>query len=96
MSVNNFTFNFRCSIAFLFFFKFKKILITECNGENNYRPVHNGTINFANKIKTIDHINLILSGIHIHPRPHVPCKFSNDILRNKATVMILVKEAKIV
>ena len=48
------------------------------------------------KIKTIDHFDLILSGIHIHPRPHVTCKFGKDIQRNKATVIIIVKEAKIV
>ena len=58
--------------------------------------INNGTLDFANKIKTIDHIGLILSRIHIHPMPQVSCKFGNDIRRNKATVMILVKEAKIV
>ena len=34
-----------------------------------------GTLEFANKIKTIDHISLILSGIHIHPM----LQFGNDI-----------------
>ena len=62
-----------------------------------YRPVHtNGTLNFANKIINIDHIDLILSGIHIHSMPHVSCKIGNDIQRYKATVMILVKKAKII
>ena len=54
----------------------------------------NGTL-FSNEIKTIDHIDLILSGIHIHSMLHVSCKFGNDIqIFNKATVMILAKEAK--
>ena len=58
--------------------------------------IKNGTLDFANKIKSIDHIGLILSGIHNHPMPHASSKFVNDIQRNKATVMILVKDAKIV
>ena len=54
----------------------------------------NGTLYFSNKIKTIDHIDLILSGIHIHSMLHVSCKFDNDIqLFNKAAVMILLKGA---
>ena len=53
----------------------------------------NGTLYFSNKIKTIDHIDLILSGIHIHSMFHVSCKFGNDI-HNKARVIILVKGAK--
>ena len=53
---------------------------------------------FENKIKTINHNDLILSGIHIHPWPHVSCKLgnANDIQINKVIAMILVKEAKIV
>ena len=55
----------------------------------------NGTLYFSNKIKTIDHIDLILSGNHIHLMRHVSCKFGYDIqIFNKATVMILVKEEK--
>ena len=42
----------------------------------------NGTLYFSNKIKTVNHIRLMLSGIHIHPWPHVFCKFGNDIQRN--------------
>ena len=62
-------------------------------GEYSYTDlfIKNGTLEFANKIKTINRIGLILSGIHIHPMPHISCKFGNDIQRNKATVMILVK-----
>ena len=52
----------------------------------------NGTLYFSNKTKTVDHINLIPSGIHIHVMPHVSWKF---VKRNKAIVMFLVKEAKI-
>ena len=51
---------------------------------------------FSNKIKTIDHIDLIFSGIHIHPWPHVFCEFGYDNLRNKVTATILVKHAKTV
>ena len=58
--------------------------------------INNGTLDFVNKIKTIDHISLVLSRIHYHPMPQVSCKFGNDIRRNNATVMIQVKEAKIV
>ena len=36
--------------------------------------INNGTLDFADKIKTIDHIGLILSGIHIHPMSHVSSK----------------------
>ena len=32
--------------------------------------ITNGTLDFANKIITIDQIDLIRSGIHIHPMPH--------------------------
>ena len=39
--------------------------------QSTYLFKTNETLNFANKIKTIDHINLILSGIHIHSRLHV-------------------------
>ena len=56
---------------------------------------NNRTLYFSNKIITIDHIDLILLGIHIHLMLHVSCKFGNDIqIFNKATVMILVKEEK--
>ena len=41
--------------------------------------INKGTLDFATKIKTIDHIGLILSVIHIHPMPYVSCKFGNDI-----------------
>ena len=58
--------------------------------------VNDGTLNFANEIITIDHIDLIISGINAHLMIHVFCKFGNDIQRNKATVMILVKETKTV
>ena len=54
--------------------------------------INNVTLDFANKIITIDHIDLILSGINAH----VFYKFSNDIQINKDTVMILVKETKTV
>jgi len=64
------------------------------NFEILYRPVlTNRTLDIANKIITID---LILLGIHIHPMPHVSYKFGKDIQGNKARVMILVNEAKIV
>ena len=44
---------------------------------------------------TINHIDLILSGVHIHSMIHVSCKFDNDFqIFNKATVIILVKGAK--
>ena len=59
-----------------------------------FRGKKNRTLYFSNKIKTIDHNDLIFSGIHIHPWPHVSCKFGYDILRNKVTAMILVKHAK--
>ena len=55
----------------------------------------NGTLYFWNTIKTIDHIDLILSGINIHPWPHVSCKFGNDIQRNKVKATILVKDTKL-
>ena len=63
---------------------------------HTYLFIKNGTLNFANEIKTVDPIGLIFSGIHIYPMLHVFCKFGNDIQRNKATVMILVKETKTV
>ena len=51
--------------------------------------INNGTLDFANKIKTIDHIGLILSRIHIHPMPHVSSKFGNDIQQiNIATILV--------
>ena len=57
--------------------------------------IKNGTLNFANKIKTIDPIGLIFSGIHIYPMLHVSCKFGNNIqIFNKPTVIILVKGGK--
>ena len=56
--------------------------------------INNGTLDFANNIKTIDHIGLILSGIHIHPMPHVFCKFGNDIQKIKVIATILVKDTK--
>ena len=63
---------------------------------NIYLFKKNGTLYFSNTIKTIDHIDLILSGIHIHPWPCVSCKFGKDIQRNKVKATILVKEAKTV
>ena len=36
-----------------------------------YLFINNGTLDFANKIKTIDPIGLIFSGIHIYPMLHV-------------------------
>jgi len=42
----------------------------------------------------IDHINLILLGIHIHSRPPEACKFGNNIQRNKVIATILVKDTK--
>ena len=41
--------------------------------------IKNGTLDFANKIKTIDHTGQIFSGIHLYPMLHVSCKFGNDI-----------------
>ena len=58
--------------------------------------INNVTLDFANKIITIDHIDLILSAINAHVLIHVFCKFGNDIQINKDTVMILVKETKTV
>ena len=55
---------------------------------------NNGTLYFSNKIKAIDAINFILSGTNINLMLHVFCKYDNDIQTNKATVRILVKEAK--
>ena len=52
--------------------------------------IFNGNLDFANNIITIDHIDLILSGINAH----LFSKFGNNIQRNKATVLILVKETK--
>jgi len=56
--------------------------------------IKNGTLDFANKIKTIDHIGLILSEIHIHPMLHVSCKFGNYIKKIKVIATILVKDTK--
>ena len=60
-----------------------------------YLFINNGTLDFLNKIKTIDHIGLILSGIHIHPMPPVSCKFGNNILKNKVIETIFVKDTKL-
>ena len=46
------------------------------------------------EIKTIDHIGLILSGIHINPMPHVSWKFGNDIKKIKVKALILVKDTE--
>ena len=54
----------------------------------------NGTLYFSNKIKTIIHIDLTLSWIHIHPCPHISCKFGNKCQRNKVMATILVKDTK--
>ena len=54
----------------------------------------NGTLYFSNKIETINHIDLILSWIYIHPWPHISCKFGNEIQRNKVMTTILVKDTK--
>ena len=56
----------------------------------------NGTLYFSNKIKIINHNDLILLGIHIHPWPHVSYKCGSDIQRNKDIATIIVKEAKTV
>ena len=45
--------------------------------------INNATLNFANKIITIDYIDLILSGINDHIMIHVFRKFGNDIQINK-------------
>ena len=56
--------------------------------------INKGTLDFANKIKTIDHIGLILSEIHIHPMLHVSCKFGNYIQKDKVIATILVRDTK--
>ena len=56
--------------------------------------INNGTLGFANKIKTIDHIGLIHSGIHIYPMLQVSCKLGNDIQKIKVIARILVKDTK--
>ena len=56
--------------------------------------INNGTLHFASKIKTIDHIGVIASEIHIHPMFHVSCKFRKDIQNIKVIQTILVKDAK--
>ena len=56
--------------------------------------IKNGNLDFAKKIKTIDHIGLVLSGIHIHPMPHVSCTFGNDIQKIKVIATILVKDTE--
>ena len=59
-----------------------------------YLFINNGTLDFSNEINTIDHIGLIFSGIHIHPMPHVSCKFGNNVLKNKVIHTIFVKDTK--
>ena len=54
-----------------------------------YLFLNNGTLDFASKIKTIDHIGLILLEIHIHLMPRVSCKFGNDIQKNTKSGRIL-------
>ena len=54
----------------------------------------NGTLYFFYTIETINHIDLIFSGIHIFPCPHVSCKLGYNIPRNKVTATILVKDTK--
>ena len=61
---------------------------------NTYLFIKNGTLDFANKIKTIDHTGLIFSGIHIYPMLHVSCKFGNAIQKSKVIATILVKDTK--
>ena len=56
--------------------------------------INNGTLDFANTIKTIDHIGLIFSGIHINPMLHAFYKFGNDIKKIKVIATILVKDTK--
>ena len=56
----------------------------------------NGTLYFFDTIETINHIDLIFSGIHIFPCPHVSCKLGYNIPRNKVTATILVKDTKTV
>ena len=61
---------------------------------DTYLFIKNGTLDFANKIKTIDPTGLIFSGIHIYPMLHVSCKFGNDIQKNKVIATIFVKDTK--
>ena len=77
----------------VFIFSCHKVLSISLN-LNTDLFINNGTLYFANKIKTIDHIGLILSEIHIHPMLHVSCKFGNDIQINKVIAKILVKDTK--
>ena len=57
--------------------------------------INNVTLDFANKIITIDHIDLIISGFNGHLLIHVFCKFGNNILKNKGIEMIFVKDTKL-
>ena len=59
-----------------------------------YLFINYGTLDIANKIKTIYHINLIFLGIHIHPMPHVSCQFGYNIQKDKVIARILVKDNK--
>ena len=56
--------------------------------------INNGTFDFANEIKTIDHMGLIIWGIHINPMLHAFYKFGNDIKTIKVIAAILVKDTQ--
>ena len=71
-----------------------RILSVTSKINTTYLFKKNGTLYFFNKIETVNHIDLIFSGIHIYPCPHVSCKFGYDIPRNKVTATILVKDTK--
>ena len=58
--------------------KYSNLIISKWFGDffiYTYLFKNNGTLYFSNKIKTVNHIDLILSGIHIHPWSRVSCKF---------------------
>ena len=90
---------FRLSVFWYMNLQLRIFVVHRRTSEDTYIQTYrqlkkNGTLYFSNKFKTINHIDLILSGIHIHPWPLVSCKFGNNIQRNKVIAMILVKEAK--